>query len=162
MNDADSNESNHLTWFDKEKQKIKKFVSRNKIELFLIFLIILTINLINTFNNIPQITQNGGQIQPLDLKTIALTQAASQGPNSQEQMIKTQLTITIFSKIFNYLMSHKRFNSIVCFIGSILKAMFTFAALIISLSIIPVLPLFAFMFIIFIILRKKVATIKSL
>ena len=100
--------------------------------------------------------------QSLDLKTLAITQAASQGPNPQEQMMKAQLTINIFTKILNYLMSHKTFNSIVCFVGSIIKSVFVFAGLIVAISFIPIFPLFAFMFVIFIILRKKVATLKSL
>ncbi len=171
MNDINNNnERNHLTWVDKQKQKIKKFISKNKVELVLIFLIILSIDLINTFNNNDRTydktlknIHKGGQIQPLDLKTIALTQAATQGgTNPQEQMMKTQLTITVFSKVLNYLMSHPTFNSIVCFFGSIIKSIFTFAGLIVAISIIPALPLFGFMFLIFIILRKKVATLKSL
>jgi hypothetical protein len=163
MNDTNNNETNHLTWFDKQKQKIKNFMSKNKIELIIIFFIILTIDLINTFNNNTfKNMQKGGQIQALDLKTIALSQSASQGPNPQEQMIKTQLTITVISRVLNYLMSHRTFNSIVCFIGSLVKSILSFSGLIVAISFIPILPLFAFMFVIFIILRKKVATLKSL
>jgi hypothetical protein len=165
MNDINNTSPPHLTWIDKQKQKIKKIVSNNKIELFLIFIIIFAINLINTFNNNTNISgfkHKGGQLQSLDLKTLAITQAASQGPNPQEQMMKTQITINVFTQILNYLMSHKTFNSIVCFIGSIIKSVFVFAGLIVAISFIPILPLFAFMFVIFIILRKKVATLKSL
>lgn len=171
MNDINNTSPPHLTWIDKQKQKIKKIVSNNKIELFLIFIIIFAINLINTFNNnnntnnisnISGFKHKGGQLQSLDLKTLAITQAASQGPNPQEQMMKTQITINVFTQILNYLMSHKTFNSIVCFVGSIIKSVFVFAGLIVAISFIPILPLFAFMFLIFIILRKKVATLKSL
>lgn len=173
MNGINNKDPPHLTWIDKQKQKIKKILSNNKIELFLIFIMILVINLIITFSNnkydnydnisnISGFKHKGGQLQSLDLKTLAITQAATQGPNPQEQMMKTQLTITVFTKILNYLMSHKTFNSIICFVGSIIKSVFVFAGLIVAISFIPILPLFAFMFLIFIILRKKVATLKSL
>ena len=156
-------EKGNLTWLDKQKQKIKIFVKKNNIELILIFSIILIINLINTFTNDKlKPMQYGGKTTADQIKQLAISQAASQGPNPQEQMIKAQVTITVLTKIFNYLMSNKIFNSLLCSFGALIKSILTFGGIVIAISMLPILPLFAFMFAIFIILRQKVATFKSL
>ncbi len=163
MNNIKLKEPEHLTMFDKQKQKIRAFIKKNNIELILIFSIILIINLINTFNDDKlKLIQYGGRTAGDQIKQLAITQAASQGPNPQEQMVRAQLTMTIFTRIINYLMSNKIFNSIVCSFGALIKSILTFGGIVIAISMLPILPLFAFMFLIFIILRKKVATFKSL
>jgi hypothetical protein len=113
--------------------KVKNFYERNKKELGIVFGLLLIINLINPTYKIYK--QYGGA-----------------------QQIEKELGKSLLAKIKNN-------NIFVKMLGwgfSFVKSLLTFGALILVLAILPGLPIFIFMGILFFILRARMANIKSI
>jgi hypothetical protein len=124
--------------------KIKLFIKKNIQELLVVFILILSIILLNSTNKTKCYQKGGDNSLP-------------QQPS--ESSIKTK---QIVYQVGQTLRSNQTFQSFLTTLYSILNAVVVFGVLIFTLAVVPALPLFGFMFIIFIILRNKVASFKAL
>lgn len=113
--------------------KVKNFYERNKKELGIVFGLLLIINLINPTYKIYK--QYGGA-----------------------QQIEKELGKSLLAKIKN----NNIFAKMLGWGFSFVKSLLTFGALILVLAILPGLPIFIFMGILFFILRARMANIKSI
>ena len=113
--------------------KVKNFYERNKKELWFIFGLLVLINLINPTYKMYK--QYGGA-----------------------QQIQKELGKGLLAKIKNT----NIFSKMLGWGFSFVKSLLTFGALILVLAILPGLPIFIFMGILFFILRARMANIKSI
>jgi hypothetical protein len=87
------------------------------------------------------------------------------GMQSQSQMgyqIKSRLTGLGFDKLGNTIMSSSILSKIFCYIGSFIKTILAMGSIILAVMLIPGVPVFGFMLLLFVILRDKMANIKAL
>jgi hypothetical protein len=170
--------------------KLKLFIIKNKIELGLLFVIIFTIFLSNDLKNnylcsdpknkiqIKNKSKSGGATVPI--KSVPLTQRTTTTttmgmsgygqpgygqPQSQSQMgyqIKSQLTSIGFMKLGSTIMNSSILSKIFCYIGSFIKTIFAMGSIVLAVMLIPGVPVFGFMLLLFVILRDKMANIKAL
>ena len=125
--------------------KIKFFYERNKKELWVIFGLLFLINLINP--TVKMYKQYGGEGENM------LPPGEKPGEGGQK---KSRLAFLKKIKGNNF------FTTMLSWMFSLVQSLITFAFLIIVLAILPGLPIFIFMFILFFILRARMASIKSL
>jgi hypothetical protein len=120
------------------KNKVIVFYNKNKKELWLLFVFIIIFNFMCSSTNI-FIKQNGGNPEE------ALLSAAGKKPGLFSGLKKTNVLQTGLSWMLGFVQS-----------------LITFGGLILVLAILPGLPIFIFMLILFFILRARVASLKSI
>ncbi len=147
-------------WFD----NFVLFLKKNIIELLIVFVLILCIVLLHPPNQ-SYLKQKGGAnvqpTQPLQPQQPPAPAAAPAAPvpAPSATSIKTKEMV---AKVGQTLKSSKAFQSFLTTVYSILNAVYIFGVLIFTLAVVPALPLFACMFIIFVILRNRMASFKAL
>ena len=114
-------------------ERVKNFYERNKKELWVVFGLLVLINLINPTYKMYK--QYGGA-----------------------QQIEKELGKSLLAKIKNT----NIFSKMLGWGFSFVKSLLTFGALILVLAILPGLPIFIFMGILFFILRARMASIKAI
>ena len=120
--------------------KIKNFYKRNQKELWVIFGLLLIINLINpTYKIYKQYGGAEGEISKIGKEL----------GKAEKGLISNIKNSSIFGKMLGW-------------VFSLLKSFLTFGALILVLAILPGLPIFIFMGILFFILRARMASLKSI
>lgn len=134
--------------FKKFFDNLKQFLKKTKLELFIVFILIFIIILINP-NQKTIYCQKGGYDN----------QQQQQPPQPSESSIRTK---QIVNQVGQSLRNNQVFQSFLNTVYSVFNAVAVFGMLIFTLAVVPALPLFGFMFIIFIILRNKVASLKAL
>jgi hypothetical protein len=181
--------------------RLKLFITRNKIELGLLFVIIFTIFLSNDLKNNNSYLCNGSKhiIQKNQTKSGGATRVSvpqtqkitttttttgygqpgygqpgygqpgygqpGYGQQQQSQMgyqIKSRLTAIGFNKLGNTIMNSSILSKIFCYIGSFVKTILALGSIVLAVMLIPGVPVFGFMLLLFVILRDKMANIKAL
>ncbi len=140
----DKKEDDNKGIFSHIKNKVIVFYNKNKKELWLLFVFIIIFNFMCNSSNI--IKQSGGNPEE------ALLNA---GP--QKMGIK--------SKIGNAMSGLKKnniFQTGLSWMFGFVQSLITFGGLILVLAVLPGLPVFIFMLILFFILRARVASLKSI
>lgn len=152
--------------------KIKIFYKRNKKELWVVFGLLVLINLINpTFKMYKQYGGEGENLlpaaQPVAAPPAPPPAAVSATPT--EKIPKGSKTpkgskIPGANKLafLKKIKGNNFFTTALSWMFSLVQSLITFAFLIIVLAVLPGLPIFIFMFILFFILRARMASIKSL
>jgi len=123
----------NISYYD----RVKIFYERNKKELWVVFGLLVLINLINPTYKIYK--QYGG----------AEEEMAKGAKGAQKGLLSNIKNSSVFGKILGWTFS-------------LLKSFLTFGALILVLAILPGLPIFIFMGILFFILRARMASIKAI
>ncbi len=123
---------------------LKSFLKKNIPELIIVFILILIIVLTQSSNKTKLYQLGGDDPQP-------------QQPS--ESSIRTKQMV---NQIGQKIRSNQTFQNVLTTIYSVLNAVYIFGVLIFTLAVVPALPLFGFMFIIFVILRNRVASLKAL
>ena len=136
---------------DEEKlsyyERVKIFYEKNKKELWVVFGLLLIINLINPTYKMYK--QYGGAEEEI-AKELEKGAKGAKGAKGVEKGLLSQVkNSSIFGKMLGW-------------VFSLLKSFLTFGALILVLAILPGLPIFIFMGILFFILRARMASIKSI
>ncbi len=133
---------------DEEKlsyyERVKNFYERNKKELWVVFGLILIINLINP--TYKAYKQYGGAEEGVAKE---VGKAAKGAKEAEKGLLSQVKNSSIFGKMLGW-------------VFSLLQSFLTFGALILVLAILPGLPIFIFMGILFFILRARMASIKSI
>jgi hypothetical protein len=184
--------------------KLKLFITKNKIELGLLFIIIFSIFLSNDLTNnnnylcnnpnnkiqLKNKSKSGGapvpvKSAPLMQKTTTTTMGmpgygqqgygqqgygqqgyGQQGYGQQQSQmgyqIKSQLTNIGFMKLGSTIMNSSILSKIFCYIGTFIKTIFAMGSIVLAVMLIPGVPVFGFMLLLFVILRDKMANIKAL
>lgn len=124
---------------------LKLFLKKNIPELIIVFILILILVLTQSTNK-TKWYQSGGDDPPPP-------------PQPSESSIRTKQMV---SKIGEKIRSNQTVQNFLTTIYSVLNAVYIFGILIFTLAVVPALPLFGFMFIIFVILRNRVASLKAL
>jgi Na+/H+ antiporter NhaC len=122
----------------------KNFLKKNIIELIIVFLLIFSIIQLKSCNKKFSYQKGGDNATP---------------PQPSESSIKTKQMV---NQIGQTLRSNQTFQNFLTTIRSVINAVYIFGVLIFTLAVVPALPLFGFMFIIFVILRNRVASLKAL
>ena len=119
-------------------EKIKKFYNQNKTELYVMLSLLILFNFMcqNPVNKI----QSGGK----GPENAAMMQGALKDKGGLKSLGKTNAFSTLLSWTY-----------------SLLKSFIQFAFLVLTLAVLPGLPVFIFMLILFFILRARVAALKS-
>jgi hypothetical protein len=192
-------ENEAISFYD----KLKLFITRNKIELGVLFVVIFTIFLSNDLTNNNNYLCNsknlklnkssGGAaskqaVQQIATKTPSTHMSSSSygssgygygssgygygssgygygTPGSSSQMgyqIKSRLTNIGFSKLGSTIMNSSVLSKIFCYIGSFIKTALALGSIVLAVMLIPGIPVFGFMLLLFVILRDKMANIKAL
>jgi Na+/H+ antiporter NhaC len=123
---------------------LKLFLKKNIPELIIVFILILILVLTQSTNK-TKWYQSGGDDPP------------PQQPS--ESSIRTKQMV---SQIGQKIRSNQTVQTFLTTIYSVLNAVYIFGILIFTLAVVPALPLFGFMFIIFVILRNRIASLKAL
>ena len=144
--------------------KIKIFYKRNKKELWVVFGLLVLINLINPTFKIYK--QYGGQVENLipqpvaPVAPVAPAEKIAKGAKVPGGDKKSKLAF--LKNIKGGIKGSNFFTTALSWMFSLVQSLITFAFLIIVLAVLPGLPIFIFMFILFFILRARMASIKSL
>ena len=139
-NQEENQDEENLSYYD----KVKNFYEKNKKELWVVFGLLFLINLINpTYKMYKQYGGAEGEI----------AKELAKGAKGAKDVEKGLLSKVKNSSIFGQMLG---------LIFSLLKSFLTFGALILVLAILPGLPIFIFMGILFFILRARMANIKSI
>jgi hypothetical protein len=146
--DGDINESDSFTkklkrTFSNFFNNLKLFFKKNIPELIIVFILILILVLTQSAHK-TKWYQSGGDYPP-------------QQPS--ESSIRTKQMV---GQIGQKIRSNQTVQNFLTTIYSVLNAVYIFGILIFTLAVVPALPLFGFMFIIFVILRNRVASLKAL
>lgn len=139
-NQEENQDEENLSYYD----KVKIFYEKNKKELWVVFGLLLIINLINPTYKIYK--QYGGAEEEIAKE---LEKGAKGAKGLEKGLLSQVKNSSIFGKILGWTFS-------------LLQSFLTFGALIIVLAILPGLPIFIFMGILFFILRARMANIKSI
>lgn len=123
---------------------LKMFLKKNIPELIIVFVLILILVFYQSPNKTKWYQSGGDDPQP-------------QQPS--ESSIRTKQMV---NQIGQKIRSNQTFQNFLTTIYSVLNAVYIFGVLIFTLAVVPALPLFGFMFIIFVILRNRVASLKAL
>ena len=152
--------------------KIKNYYEKNKKELWVVFGLLVLINLINPTFKIYK--QYGGQVENLitsagvaphapEVPHTPATTALEKAPKVAKVPGGDKKSKFAFLKnIKGGIKGNNFFTTILSWMFSLVQSLITFAFLIIVLAVLPGLPIFIFMFILFFILRARMASIKSL
>ena len=123
---------------------LKLFLKKNIPELIIVFILILILVLTQSTHK-TKWYQSGGDDPP--------------PPQPSESSIRTKQMV---SQIGQKIRSNQTVQTFLTTIYSVLNAVYIFGILIFTLAVVPALPLFGFMFIIFVILRNRIASLKAL
>jgi hypothetical protein len=168
--------------------KLKIFIAKNKIELGLLFVIIFTIFLSNDLKNshicnIKNQTKSIGgassssssskKPQATTKTTTTTTQNYGYGQPGYGQpgygygsqmgyQIKSSLANIGMNKLGNTIMSSEILTKMLCYVSSFIKSILALGSIVLAVMLIPGVPVFGFMLLLFVILRDKMANIKAL
>jgi hypothetical protein len=127
-------------------EKIKNFYNKNYKELYVVFTLIVLFNFICIGNNSKNI-QLGGASE-MDMLAKSAGGAGAIGAVGKKGVLSKIKNTNVLSTLLSWMFS-------------LVQSFITFAGLIIALAVLPGLPIFIFMLILFFILRARVAAIKS-
>lgn len=169
--------------------RTKLFINKNKIELGLLFVIIFTIILSTDLKNKSNfcLKTTGGAAavttktttttvskqqpkiqssiqQQQSMTTSSMTQRLPQQSAAQAQtyQIKSKLTSLAYGKFGAIIMNSPTVINILCYISSFIKSLLMLGSVVLIVMLIPGIPVFGFMLLLFVILRGKLANIKAL
>ena len=139
--------------------KIKNYYEKNKKELWVVFGLLVLINLINpTFKIYKQYGGQGENPIP-SAGTVSAPVAPEKAPKIEKVSGGDKKSKLVFLKNIK---NNNFFTTALSWMFSLVQSLITFAFLIIVLAVLPGLPIFIFMLILFFILRARMANIKSL
>jgi flagellar biosynthesis component FlhA len=127
-------------------QKIKNFYNKNYKELYVVFTLIVLFNFICIGNNSKNIQLGGASEMEMLAKSAG--GAGAIGAVGKKGILSKVKNTNVLSTLLSWMFS-------------LVQSFITFAGLIIALAVLPGLPVFIFMLILFFILRARVAAIKS-
>jgi hypothetical protein len=145
-----------------------EFIKNNKIELgalFVIFFLFFIINdnkkyeICNTFQRAGDPPQMTAQQQQQQMQQ---QQQQIQKQKEAAYRSKSQLAQLGFNKFGNVVMNSPVLTKIMCYIASFFKSAFAFFSLVFAVMLIPGVPIFGFMLLLFVILKVKMADLKAL
>ncbi len=156
-----------IEYFKSLYKRSKDFIIYNKIELSILFVVlflyfVLTdINTNNTYCNKGGAPPNQQQQQQLQQQQQQLQQ--QQQKRQQElYQVKSQLSQMAFTKMGSIISNSNVLSKVICYITSLLRSGMSLFSIVFAVMLIPGVPVFGFMLILFTILRSKVADIKAL
>jgi hypothetical protein len=153
-----------IEYFKSLYKRSKEFINNNKIELSILFIVLFLYFLLSDMNTRNTYCSKGGA--PLTQQQLQQQQQQLQKQQMQKQQqayqIKTQIAKIGFSKIANTISSSETLSNVMCYIMSFTRTSITFFSIVFAVMMIPGIPVFGFMLILFALLRTKVADIKSL
>jgi hypothetical protein len=148
------------------------FIKNNKIELSTLFVVLFLLFTINETNQYCITKQNGGLPGNPQAQQQAQMQAQKQAQQKalEEQKkkrdivdrTKMELASSFSNKFINLAQNNKTLNNIICYISSFFKSSIALFSIVFAVMLIPGIPVFGFMLILFAILRTKVSNIKAL
>jgi hypothetical protein len=146
-------------YFDDLKKKTIVFMKENKIELIVLFCVIFLIFLIRDLKNYSMTKFKycglGGYVPAASIQR-------QSGMTAQTGQIKYSLSRIAYTKLGSTIMNNSFFRNMMCYSASFLKSIVVFGSIILSVMLIPGIPVFGFMLLLFVILRDKMANIKAL
>ena len=124
----------------------KFFLKKNIIELIIVFVLIFSIIQLKSCNNKTKWYQTGGDndVQP---------------KQPSETSIKTKQMV---NQIGEKIRGNQTVQGVLTTVSSVIRGAYMFGVVILTLAVAPALPIFGVMFIIFIILRNRIASLKAL
>ena len=103
------------------------------------------------------------QQQQKQLQQQQLQEQQQQAKTQQQAMgIKSQVTTNVFNRLSGFISSSELMTKVVCYIGSFIKSIAIFGSIVVSVMLIPGVPIFGFMMALFIMLKMKMANFKTL
>jgi hypothetical protein len=188
--DNDSILNKIISYLNDFKKRTKIFLKKNMYELILLFIVIFTIIVIKSnkpknkycklTGGVPQPQQQQQQLQQQQQKQQQqqLQQQQQQQKQLQQQQlqeqqqqakiqqqamtIKSQVTNNIFTRLSGFISSSELMTKVVCYIGAFIKSIAIFGSIVVSVMLIPGVPIFGFMMALFIMLKMKMANFKTL
>ena len=142
-NQEENKDEENLSYYE----RVKNFYERNKKELWVVFGLLVLINLINP--SYKMYKQYGGFEEEIAKGAKGIEKGAKGAKGVEKGLISNIKNSSIFGKMLGW-------------VFSLLKSFLTFGGLILVLAILPGLPIFIFMGILFFILRARMASIKSI
>ena len=150
-------------YFKSLYKRSTNFIKNNKIELSILFVILFLYFLLTDMNTKNTYCNKGGAPTQQQLQQ-QQQQMMQQQQKRQQDLYQVKAKITQFgiSKLGNTIASSTTLSHIVCYITSFLKTGVSFFSIVLAVMMIPGVPVFGFMLLLFGILRSKVADIKAL
>lgn len=153
-----------IEYFKSLYKRSKEFINNNKIELSILFIVLFLYFLLSDMNIRNTYCSKGGA--PLTPQQQQQQQQQLQQQKVQKEKNAYQIKASIskfgFTKIANTIASSETLTSAMCYIMSFIRSSITFFSIVFAVMMIPGIPVFGFMLILFALLRTKVADIKSI
>jgi hypothetical protein len=158
------------------------FIKNNKIELGTLFVVLFLLFTIDETNKYCITKQNGGLPSNPQAQQQAQQQAQKQAQQQAQQLkqiqqkaleeqkkkreltdrTKMEIASSFSNKFMNLAQNNKTLNNIICYISSFFKSSIALFSIVFAVMLIPGIPVFGFMLLLFAILRTKVSNIKAL
>jgi hypothetical protein len=145
------------------------FMKKNKLELSFLFVVIFLFFVINDKKNYEMCNgsvSKGGAPQQMTPQQI---QQLQQQQQQQQQRVKeaanrskSQLANLGIQKFGSIIMNSSILSSVMCYIASFIKTGFALFSIVFAVMLIPGIPVFGFMLLLFVIMKDKVADMKSM
>ncbi len=148
-----------VEYFKSLFKRSKEFIKNNKIELSILFIVLFIYFLLTDINTKHTYCNKGGAPPQISQQQL---QQQQQQKQQQTYQIKTQLAQIGFNKLGNTIANSGILTKVVCAIMSLLRTGIAFFSVVFAVMMIPGVPVFGFMLLLFGILRSKVADIKAL
>lgn len=156
-----------VEYFKSLYKRSKEFITHNKIELSILFIVLFLYFLLTDINTKHTYCTNKGgappqQSQQQSQQQLQQQQQQQQQRQQQAYQLKTQMSQIGFNKLGSAIANSSILSNLVCYIMSFLRTGIAFFSIVFAVMMIPGVPVFGFMLLLFGVLRSKVADIKSL
>jgi hypothetical protein len=149
-----------VEYFKSLYKRSKEFIKNNKIILSILFIVLFIYFLLTDINTKHTYCNNKGGAPPQPSQQ--QQQQQQQQKQQQAYQLKTQLAQFGFNKIGSTIANSTILSDLVCYIMSFLRTGVAFFSIVFAVMMIPGVPVFGFMLLLFGVLRSKVADIKAL
>ena len=147
-NDNENENENNVSMMRSVWSKVMIFYNKNKNELFVVLCLLIVYNFICpiSYESVSINKQSGGEGE--ELAQMGKQTPGQGGKGKLKAFAKNLKGVNVLQKMLGWMLS-------------LVQSLMTFAGLVLVLAVLPGLPIFIFMLILFFILRARVAAIKA-